>query len=235
MDLSAEEARVLGALTEKQLTTPQQYPLTLHALMAACNQTSNRQPVVAYEEAVVDEAIATLRERGLVRSVLPSHGRSVVRFRQVLDEAFGLDERRLSLVAVLLLRGPQTVGELRARTERMAEFSSTADVEHDLVALGDLTEPLVARQSRRPGQKEDRWVERLSGQLLEDAPPEVTVIRPTDPRDEAVSGAVAGPAAPALEAAASELAELRRQVAELGSEVRELQLALAELRAALGG
>ncbi len=224
MDLGPQEARVLGALAEKQLTTPQHYPLTLNALVAACNQTSNREPVVAYEDADVERAVADLRARGMVRTVLPSHGRSVVRFRQVADEVLGLDERRLAVLAVLLLRGPQTPGELRARTERMAAFDSMAEVEHDLEALAALVEPVVERLGRRPGQKEDRWVERLSrpSGLADGA----------DGAPEFEPGRAAGPTP--TDPTTTDLADLRRQVLELGAEVQALRQALDDLRAALG-
>jgi uncharacterized protein YceH (UPF0502 family) len=165
MRLGAEQGRIIGSLIEKQLTTPQQYPLTLNALVLACNQVSNRDPVVSYQERLVDETLVSLKDAGLVRFVHPSHGRSVIRYRQVLDERLGLDNQELALVAVLLLRGAQTAGELRTRTERMAEFEGVGPVERDLERLSVLPEPLVARLGRRPGQKEDRWT-----QLLTDDP-----------------------------------------------------------------
>jgi uncharacterized protein YceH (UPF0502 family) len=161
MRVDVVEGRILGSLIEKQLTTPQQYPLSLNALVLACNQTSNRDPVTALDEPTVEASLATLKEKGLVRYVLPSHGRSVVRYRQVLDERLALDERQMALVGVLLLRGPQTIGELRARTERMARFDSTGDVERDLEGLARGEEPFVARLARRPGQKEERWAHLL--------------------------------------------------------------------------
>ena len=167
MNLSPVEARVIGSLAEKQLTTPQQYPLTLNALVVACNQTSNRDPVVLYDDSVVETALSSLKESGLLRFVHPGHGRSATRYRQVLDEKFGLDTRGLSLLAVLVLRGSQTVGELRARTERMADFGSLDEVQSELGRLSDGTEPLVARVPRRPGQKEERWVQLLAGEQLE--------------------------------------------------------------------
>ncbi len=126
MQLSPECARVLGSLVEKGLATPQQYPLTINALQSACNQTSNREPVVDYDETTVLAALDELKDQKLVRFVLPSHGRSVVRYRQVLDETLGLDARQCAILAVLLLRGPQTIGELRIRTERMARFDRPA-------------------------------------------------------------------------------------------------------------
>ena len=161
MRLTPEEGRVIGSLVEKQLTTPQQYPLTLNSLVLACNQSSNREPVVAYDEPVVQAALAALRSAEMVSLVYPSHGRSVTRYRHTLTERLGLDERELALVAVLLLRGPQTVGELRARTERMAQFDGIGAVDADLVRLSEKPEPLVVRLPRRPGQKEERWVQLL--------------------------------------------------------------------------
>ena len=196
MQLSGECARVLGSLVEKGLTTPQQYPLTLSALLAACNQTSNREPVVAYDEATVLLALDELKERRLVRFVLPSHGRSVVRYRQVLDEALGLDDRQCAVLAVLMLRGAQTVGELRLRTERMARFELLSEMEHEMELLGGRDEPLVRNVGRRPGQKEERWATTLLG-ADEQAPP----------------AAAGGDAAPIPSAAASSVVAPRRRPA----------------------
>jgi uncharacterized protein YceH (UPF0502 family) len=161
MRLGAEQGRIIGSLIEKQLTTPQQYPLSLNALIQACNQLSNRDPVVSYDERLVDETLVSLKEAGLVRFVHPSHGRSVTRYRQVLDERLALDDQQLALVAVLLLRGPQTVGELRTRTERMATFEGITSLDTELARLSGGLEPLVARLARRPGQKEERWAQLL--------------------------------------------------------------------------
>ncbi len=155
--LSAEGARVIGSLVEKDLTTPDQYPLTVKALLAACNQASNRDPVVSYDEDTVLSTLTVLKEERLVRFVLPSHGRTAVRYRHVLPEALALDRRQCALVAVLLLRGPQTIGELRSRTDRMADFDSLEEVEHELQYLSNVEEPLATRLDRKPGQKEERW------------------------------------------------------------------------------
>jgi uncharacterized protein YceH (UPF0502 family) len=160
--LTPEEGRVVGCLVEKQLTTPQQYPLTLNALVAACNQSSNREPVVDYDDRVVEAALASLRTAGLVRFLHPSHGRAVIRFGQALDERLGLDDRALGLLAVLLLRGAQTAGELRIRTERMASFEGIADVDAELVRLSGRDDPLAVRLGRRPGQKEERWAQLIA-------------------------------------------------------------------------
>ena len=199
MELSPEEARVVGSLIEKQLTTPQQYPLTLNALVAACNQTSNRHPVVDYDEGAVQGWLDGLKEQGLVRFVHPSHGRSVTRYRQVLEEVLHLDQRQLALLGVLMLRGPQTTGELRTRSERMAEFARLDDVERELTALIDREEPLVARLARQPGQKEERYAHLLAGEV-------VAEVAPSPPRQRT-----------------DELAALREEVAALRRELDELK------------
>ena len=155
--LSPEAGRILACLVEKQLTTPQQYPLTLLALTAAANQATNRDPVVDLGEDSVLSAVDELRTEHLVRVVLPSHGRSVKRYRHVMDEVYGLDAARCGLLAALLLRGPQTVGELRARTERMVDLATVADVQAELDVLAEHPDGLVRLVARRPGQKEDRW------------------------------------------------------------------------------
>jgi uncharacterized protein YceH (UPF0502 family) len=218
MRIGIEPARVVGALIEKRLTTPQQYPLTLNALVLACNQTSNRAPVVDYNESVVELALSQLKDQHLVRFVLPSHGRSVVRYRQVLDEVLGVDDRQLALLAVLLLRGPQTVGELRTRTERMATFDDLGSVEHDLDLMAELSDGLVERLERRPGQKEERWRQLLAEDQVE-APSEAGTV---------------GPRAAGVSPTGS-VDDLRDQVSALRSEVDELRAELAELRSSLGG
>ena len=219
MDLSPVEARVIGSLAEKQLTTPQQYPLTMNALVLACNQSSNRDPVVDYDQGTVEPALSSLREAGLLRLVHPSQGRSSTRYRQVLDERFGLDARSLSILAVLLLRGHQTIGELRARTERMADFDSLEDVERELGRLADGDDPFVARLSRRPGQKEDRWGETLSAATSEPNPATEVIREPDRVHERPVS---------------DEAASLRADVDALQQEVSRLGASVAELRTALG-
>jgi uncharacterized protein YceH (UPF0502 family) len=157
--LTAREGRVVASLVEKSLTVPQYYPLTLNALVAACNQTTSRDPVTSYGEAEVLDAIESLKTKRMVRAVLPSHGRAVVRYRHVLDELLGLDEPQLAVLAVLVLRGPQTAAELRARTERMAVIDS---LDHELELLSSRADPLCRRVPRGPGQKEDRWTSLLA-------------------------------------------------------------------------
>ncbi len=220
MLLSQEEGRVIGSLIEKQLTTPQQYPLTLNALLLACNQSSNRDPVVEFDERTVHDAVASLKTAGLVSFVYPSHGRSVTRYQQLLGEHLAITEQQLALLGVLLLRGPQTAGELRSRTERMCEFDSIAQVEAELEHLSGLPEPLVARLSRRPGQKEERWV-----QLLTDG----SLALASEPVPDVVE---AGSSTTDL---ASEVAELRIEVAELHARVAVLHDELEALRRDLYG
>jgi hypothetical protein len=218
MQLSPECARVLGSLVEKGLATPQQYPLTINALHAACNQTSNREPVVDYDETTVLAALDELKDQKLVRFVLPSHGRSVVRYRQVLDEALGLDAAQCAILAVLLLRGPQTMGELRIRTERMATFDSLDEIEHQLEFLGSREEPLAHNVGRRPGQKEERWATPLV------AAPVVIA------EQDRGSSPTSAPAPP------NDVADdLRSELAELRAEVADLRHELDELRSSLGG
>ena len=222
MALTPVEARVIGSLAEKQLTTPQQYPLTLNALVLACNQSSNRDPVVSYDEGTVEQALSSLREAGLLRFVHPSHGRSVTRYRQVLDERFGLDSRGLSVLTVLVLRGPQTVGELRARTERMADFASLDEVEAELGRLCHEPDALVRRLPRRPGQKEERWAQLLGEEALE-------------PGDTSSSDAGRADVAAARVGSVSlsdEMASLRADVDALREEVLQMGIVVEELRAA---
>jgi uncharacterized protein YceH (UPF0502 family) len=174
LDLSLEEMRVLGCLVEKQLTTPEQYPLTLNALHLACNQKSNREPVVNYPESTVLSAVTSAKTKGLVRFVHPSHGRSVIRYGHLLPEALGASDRQLALLAVMILRGPQTSGELRIRSERMTEFSDLADLERELDRMAGLDLPLVEHLGRRPGQSADRYRQLLGGE----APVELSYSRP---------------------------------------------------------
>lgn len=218
VDLSPEELRVLGALVEKQLTTPQQYPLTLNALVLACNQSSNRDPVVAYDERTVEEAVTRAKSRGLARFVHPSHGRSALRYRHELDAQLGLDERPLALLAVLMLRGPQTPGELRARTERMAPFADLAEVEAELDALAGREEPLVARLPRPPGRKEDRFAHTLGPLGVPASEPEVWQVPSPPPPVPAADGT--------LGAVAEELAALRDEVAALRRDLEHLRAQL---------
>jgi uncharacterized protein len=163
------EVRVLGALVEKEITTPEYYPLTLNALMNACNQKSNREPVVNYEEATVAEALTLLRHKGLAMRISGA-GHRVEKFGHSLGEKLNLGRRETSLLCVLMLRGPQTLGELRTRTERMHDFTGMDEVEHCLQTLAARdSEPLVAPMAR------GRWAQLLGGtpapSLAADEPP----------------------------------------------------------------
>ena len=241
---------MLGCLVEKQLTTPQQYPLTANALSLACNQTTNREPVVALDDDSVLRALDGLKEQRLVRFVLPSHGRSVIRYRHVLDEVYGLDVAGLALLAILLLRGPQTPGELRARAGRMVEFPAVESVQLQLENLAARSEPLVRLLPRRPGQKEDRWQQLLAtpwtvGDPIGGAPaafepgseneePFLDDQRPPD--DGSGAGSVAGQGSGAKTIGLrGEVDELRSEVLALRASVAELADSLDSLRRSLGG
>ena len=162
--LTPEELRVVACLVEKHLTTPDSYPLTENAVVAACNQLSNRNPVVAYDNNTVRVTLTALRQRGLAR-VVHTPGARVPKHRHILEEALGLSQAEVSLLAVLALRGPQTVGELRTRTERMHDFAGLSEVEEALEGLAARDEPLVVRLERQPGQKEARYAQLLAGPI----------------------------------------------------------------------
>lgn len=157
-ELTPPEQRVLGSLIEKRFTTPDQYPLTLNGLRLACNQSTNRDPVTGYDEATVREAAQRLTRYGLAR-LASGHSSRAAKYRHLAEEALGVDKQQLALLAVLLLRGAQTPGELKLRTERMAAFDSLAGVEEVLGLLAD--KGYARRLERRPGQKEDRFEQLL--------------------------------------------------------------------------
>ncbi len=159
MILTGPEIRVLGCLIEKAHTTPDHYPLTTNSLVTACNQKTNRDPVVEYDARTVSEAMLSLRGAGLARTITGS-GRTE-KHRHVVDEALGLDVGAQSVLAVLLLRGPQTPGELRLRTDRYLSFDSVEAVEEVLAQLAARDEPLVTNLGRAPGQSQDRWMHLL--------------------------------------------------------------------------
>ena len=167
MDADAVELRVLGCLVEKQRTTPDAYPLSLNSLRLACNQATNRDPVVEYDEPMIREALHQLSRRGWVRLASGSGSRAV-KHRHLFDEALGLSDAEVSLLAVLMLRGAQTPGELKQRTERLHRFESPAELESVLHGL--IQRELVAKLPRRPGQKEQRYTQLLGGGEAEDAP-----------------------------------------------------------------
>ena len=193
---------MLGCLIEKQRTTPDVYPLSLNSLRLACNQSTNRDPVVQYDEPTIRRALDSLSRRGWVR-LASGPGSRAVKFRHLFDEALGLNDSEISLLAVLMLRGPQTVGELKQRTERLRHFETAGDVDAVLSALAE--RELVERWPRRAGQKEDRYVQLLGGSA-ESAPRYAAVAVEDDRLAE-------------LQAAVS---ELRDEVAALRAELRGL-------------
>jgi uncharacterized protein YceH (UPF0502 family) len=205
VDVDAVEIRVLGCLIEKQRTTPDAYPLSLNALRLACNQATNRDPVVAYEEREIKAALDRMSNRGWTRFASGVSSRAL-KYRQLLDEALGLSEPEISLLGVLMLRGPQTVGELKQRSERLHRFGSIAEVAETLDGLTG--RELVARLERRPGQKEERWQQLLGG----DAEP---ATEPALPATEPVASPVAGEGADRLGAIEERLERLEGAFDEL--------------------
>ncbi len=206
MELTPVQIRILGCLVEKQTTTPDNYPLTTNALVAACNQTSNRDPVVGYDERTVDAAMLELRTQGLARTV--TRGRAN-KHRHVLDEAWQLSASELAVLAVLFLRGPQTTGELRQRCERMHPFDDLHQVESVLEALAARAEPFVVQLQRVPGQKERRWAH-----LLGEEPAGVAVV-PEAVEPRAVAERRAQPDSDLAADLAAEVARLRVDVDRL--------------------
>ncbi len=172
--LDAEEQRVLGSLLEKQLTVPASYPLSLNALRVACNQTSSRDPVVEYDDAVVQAAARRLKERGLVRVVWAGKGSRTLKYHQLLDAELSLLPDERALLTVLMLRGPQAPGELKTRTERLHSFADRAEVETTLARMAALPEPLVRELPLRPGHQDHRWVH-LLGPVADATPPAPTL------------------------------------------------------------
>lgn len=181
-DLSPAEVRVLGCLVEKEATVPDSYPLTLNSLRNACNQTTSRDPVVDYSDHDVEQALTALRSRGLTRTVHSTSNRAV-KFRHVLPDVLQLDAAETAVLSVLMLRGPQTVGELKGRTERQHPFDSTDAVAATLAGLAGREHPLVRRLERQPGQKDARWLHLLSPE------PEVAPVaaQPVQPAETAGS------------------------------------------------
>jgi uncharacterized protein YceH (UPF0502 family) len=196
--------RVLGSLMEKELTTPDNYPLTLKALTAACNQTSSRDPVMDLEEATVSRSLDDLQRSSLARGIHRSDAR-VMRYRQEIGERLHLHRPELAVLSVLMLRGPQTPGEIKTRTARAFEFVDPSHVEVTLESLAALSTPLVTALPRRPGQKEVRYAHLLAGPPKEGVPEdERTREGPPRPRP-----------AGRVEDLERELASLRDEVAEL--------------------
>ena len=206
--LNDNEIRVLGALVEKESTTPDYYPLSLNALTNACNQKSNRDPVMSLSEGEVTEALEGLRDKRLAREVSSFDSR-VPKYAHQLADAFNFDRRETAVLCVLLLRGPQTPGELRGRTERMYTFDDLPAVEAVLHRLAERQPPLARQLPRRPGTKESRWAHLLGGEVETWEPPPSSPDAP--PEDERVRR---------LEA---EVEEIRREVADLTQQLNEFR------------
>jgi uncharacterized protein YceH (UPF0502 family) len=194
--LDVEEQRVLGSLLEKQTTVPASYPLTANALRTACNQTSNRDPVVDYSQGTVERVARGLRDRELLRIVWADVGRRTLKYHQLLDEKLGLEEDERALITVLLLRGAQAPGELRTRTERLYKFGDRADVEACLQRMAARAEPLVRELERRPGQHDRRWIHLLGpvpeaevAAAVESVDRDVVITDGAEARDERVRAA----------------------------------------------
>lgn len=166
--LTEIEARVVGALVEKQLTTPEYYPLTINALVQACNQKTNREPVVSYDEATVQKSVDDLRDKNLVYVFYGSTSR-VPKYKHILPDALELAPPETAVLCVLMLRGAQTLGELRERTSRLYEFSGLGEVSETLDNLMRRDEPFVVKLERQPGQKEVRYAHLLSGEVIQTA------------------------------------------------------------------
>jgi uncharacterized protein len=205
VDADAVELRILGCLIEKQRTTPDAYPLSLNSLRLACNQSTNRDPVVEYDEPTIRAALERLGRKGWTR-LASGPGSRAAKYRHLLDEALQLTPSELAVVAVLMLRGPQTPGELKGRTERLYPFGSLEDVEGVLDRL--IERELVVRLERRPGQKELRYAQLLGGEAPEAA---VTDVVPAVGGDD-------------------DIEELRARVERLEDEVVSLRSALDSLR-----
>jgi uncharacterized protein YceH (UPF0502 family) len=213
--LTEIEARVLGSLIEKDITTPDYYPLSLNALVNACNQKNNRDPVMTLTEETVRQALSTLQEKRLAGPASGADSR-VTKFEHRLQEAFNFDRREIAVICVLLLRGPQTPGELRSRTDRMHHFEALDDIVSTLDRLAQREPPLARVLPRQPGTKESRYTHLFSGE-----PPEPSV------------GAGDSPARLATTTAASTtetIDQLEEEVARLRQELSEVQQQLAAFR-----
>ncbi|MFZ2050190.1 MAG: YceH family protein [Solirubrobacteraceae bacterium] len=227
MDLLATEIRVLGSLLEKQRTTPDAYPLTLNSLRLACNQSTNRDPVVQFSEAEVRDAVQRLERRGMARFASGAGSRAA-KFRHLLSERLPMDDGEQAVICVLMLRGAQTPGELKQRAERMHPFADLAEVEQTLARLID--RELVSSVLRRPGQKEERYMQLLGG---EEEQAERGASGVSEPAKERPAGM--GPASPIARAPApAPPAGAERELAELRERVQRLEREMESLKAELG-
>ena len=222
MNLSEAEIRVLGCLLEKQRTTPDTYPLSLNALRLACNQSTNRDPVLDYDDAVIRDALHRLERRGYTR-LASGAGSRTAKYRHLLAEALPMDDGEQAVMCVLMLRGPQTPGELKQRSERMHAFADLEAVHDTLARL--IARELVARLERRPGQKEERYVQLLGEQESE--------LEPSAWNHDGAIQAPAAQIAPAVDAShahagdhlGERVAQLEQEVAGLREQLRNLERA----------
>ena len=214
--LTPVETRLLGCLLEKERITPENYPLSLNSLIAACNQSTNRDPITAYDVQTVENGLDGLRQKKLAVMIM-SAGSRVAKFRHELLNHFELSPREVALLCVLLLRGPQTLGELRSRTERMQFFDSLEQIESFLAELARGEPPLVRVLPARPGQKESRYVQLLSGE-------------PVMPESAAGPETASPPAEGGSAIDSSRLETMEKQLAELRAELRDLREELLSFR-----
>jgi uncharacterized protein len=212
LQLTDVEARVLGALIEKDITTPDYYPLSLNALVNACNQKNNREPVMSLDENIVRDALSSLQEKRLAGPAGGADSR-VTKYEHRLQEIFNFDRRETALICVLLLRGAQTPGELRGRTERMYRFETLDDVQSGLQKLMDRQPPLVRVLPRQPGTKESRYMHLFSGDVAADYVPPTTT-----------------PARPSADETSSRVTRLEAEVSHLRNEIAELRREFAEFK-----
>lgn len=211
--LSPQETRVLGSLIEKEKATPDYYPLTLNALVNACNQKTNRDPVVSFDEATVSNALYSLQEKKLVRK---SNVSRVEKYEQIFSESINLINREEAVICVLLLRGPQTIGEIRGRTERLYSFTDLDEVQKTLTNLDDMG--FIKKLPRQPGQKESRYTQLLSEHTASSSD--------GGNSDEAVANVVDDTAI-----TQSSFLELQQQIVNMQKEINQLQIDFAEFKA----
>lgn len=248
IDLNEVETRVLGVLVEKAFLTPDVYPMTTNAMVSACNQKTNRDPVVSYSAVDVDTALLDMRQRNLVRRVHLPGSRST-KHRHTLDEVLSLDDYQVAVLSVLMLRGAQTMGELRQRTERHVGFEDLESVEACLTAMASRPTPLVRELARQPGQKENRWEHLLGDPDAQSVPaaapaPAATQQHPpaatappaagADVSATAPAAATAVPASPTPGAQSSAEQDLIERVAELENELATLRRQVQSLASSLG-
>jgi hypothetical protein len=216
--LNQAEARVLGSLIEKDITTPDYYPLSLNSLISACNQKSNREPVMTLDEETVRLALRNLQEKKLAGPVSGADSR-VTKYEHRLQEVFNFDRRETAIVCVLFLRGPQTPGELRGRTERMHRFDDLSEVQSALQSLMQRDPPIAKVLPRQPGTKEARYMHLFCGD-----------VEPLEPAASLGASAGSELELERIERLENEVAGLRREIADLKQQFEELQMELKTLR-----